>query len=811
MNKKLSRFVLSSLLVFSMFAISLPVTAFGQAAGTQTAAVPESSYAAALAAIEAKTDARRKELGIPGMSLAIVKDGQVIFLKGLGYKDFENKVPVTPDTQFAIGSSTKAFTALSVLMSQDDGKLSLDASPRTVLPYFKINDLEIDKAITIRDLINHGSGLNRTDLAWISGKLNREEIIRVAGEAKPTAKLREKFQYQNVMYAAAGEIVAKVQKKPWEKFVPERIFKPLGMTNSTMSMAEMAKSKDHSFGYDYNFDTKETTKRPFRDLMEISPAGSINSSAKDMSQWLRFVLNGGVVDGKRLVSEKGFEEWLKPQMNISPNGKSAYGLGWFLQEWNGLKVVQHGGNIDGFNAMVAMIPEKKLGFVMLTNVSASSLGGELMPIVWENILGENKPSEAVKLPVKTMQFMAGKYHLAAANIDVEVAIDGDNLMMTVPGQPKYTLERTGPRQFRPAGGPDGFAVKFTPEQGDATELHLTQPQGNFTLPRVGSAAAEPKSSESAKELIGKYQSEASARYAEVKDVDGKISLVIPGQQPYALGEKSRDVYSLSPLPDTFSLKVARTAEGKVEKIVIAQPEGEFGFKAINDAKPAITVDELMAKIIEAAGGEANWRKLNSRVAAFEVDLENQGVKGYGTVYSKAPNMSATDTTLTALGKKIAAGFEFFDGASGEEVYTFAPVDKYTGKRLEDVRLGSDFYGLLNWKANYPKAELLNTTKCEDEECYAVTFEPEKGTRFTEFYSTKTFLLVKRDGVVASSTSSMMIPYSTTYSDYRDVDGVKIPFKTVSTSVANGRVVTVIKDVKHNTAIDNATFKSRKLQ
>ena len=152
-----------------------------------------------------------------------------------------------------------------------------------------------------------------------------------------------------------------------------------------------------------------------------------------------------------------------------------------------------------------------------------------------------------------------------------------------------------------------------------------------------------------------------------------------------------------------------------------------------------------------------------------------------------------------------------DGASGEEVYTFAPVDKYTGKRLEDARLGSDFYGLLNWKANYPKVELLNTTKCGDEECYAVTFEPEKGTRFTEFYSTKTFLLVKRDGVVASSTSSVMIPYSTTYSDYRDVDGVKVPFKTVSTSVANGRVVTVIKDVKHNTAIDDKTFKSRKLQ
>jgi CubicO group peptidase (beta-lactamase class C family) len=155
------------------------------------------------------------------MSLAIVKDGEIVFMKGFGYKDFEKKIPVTADTQFAIGSSSKAFTALSVLMSQDEGKLSLDDSPKKYLPYFKINDAEIDKNITVRDLMSHSSGLNRTDLGWVTGKLSREEIIRVAGEAKPMAKLHEKFFYQNVMFVAAGEIVAKVQKMPWEKFVPK--------------------------------------------------------------------------------------------------------------------------------------------------------------------------------------------------------------------------------------------------------------------------------------------------------------------------------------------------------------------------------------------------------------------------------------------------------------------------------------------------------------------------------------------------------------------------------------------------------------
>src|SRR5204862_4369916 len=147
-------------------------------------AVGAADYAKQLQAIEDKAEARRKELGIPGMALAIVKDDQIIYIKGLGFKDFENKIAVTPDTQFAIGSATKAFTALTVLMSQDEGKLSIDDSPKKYLPYFKMYDPDTDKNIQIRDLMCHSSGLSRTDLAMVSGKLNRAELIEVTAQAK---------------------------------------------------------------------------------------------------------------------------------------------------------------------------------------------------------------------------------------------------------------------------------------------------------------------------------------------------------------------------------------------------------------------------------------------------------------------------------------------------------------------------------------------------------------------------------------------------------------------------------------------------
>jgi len=598
-----------------------------------------------------------------------------------------------------------------------------------------------------------------------------------------------------------------VQKQPWEQFVPNRIFAPLGMTNSSMSIEDMQKAKDYSFGYDYNFDTKVTEKKPFREIKQVAPAGSINSSARDMAEWLRFVLNGGTVNGKRLVSEKGYDEWLKPQMKVG--GTMDYGFGWFLQKWNGLKVIQHGGNIDGFNSMVAMIPEKHIGFVMLTNVSGSSLGNDLMPIVWSNLLGN--PAENTKLPLKTMQLLAGKY--GTAERSVEIKIEGEDLFIVVPGQPPYKLTRTSPRTFKAEGLPDGFGAKFTPETGDATELEMIQPQGNRKLPRLVDGATTPKppvsDGKAAKELIGTYSTQMGN--IEIKDVDGKATLVIQGQQPYTLIDKGDGSFSMSPLPaDQFSLKAKRDAAGKITAVVVTQPQGEFEFKstAASD-KPKITADELMQKAVDAVGGEANWRKLNSRVTEFTMDLENQGVQGFGKQYAAAPNKTAGETTFTALGKTIATEWEFFDGTNGEDLVSFAPVDKYSGLRLDDIRLAADFYGPLNWKTNFKSIEVTNVKKVGDEEAYVVTFTPNKGSVYTEYYSTKTFLLLKREGTISSSTSEQKIPYTVEFSDYRDVDGIKLPFKQTNNNIGNGNIVITTKSVKHNVKLSDKLFGPRK--
>ncbi len=720
-TRLISAFVLCFALSASLLPLS-PIAAQQQAAATATAR----DYSAALAAIEKAIDEKRKELGIPGISLAIVKDDQIIYLKGLGEKDRDKKLPVTPDTQFAIGSASKAFTGMIAVMAADEGKLSLDDSPKKFLPYFTLRDQEAAAKITIRDLLAHRSGLNRTDFAMVTGLLNREELIRVAGEAKPTAKLGEKFQYQNIMYAAAGEVVAKAEKSTWDKLITSRIFKPLGMANSDTTAAAMQKARDYSIGYDYNPTTKVTRRLPQREIFAAAPAGAINSSARDMAQWVRLMLNNGTYNGKRLVSEKNFDELVRKQMNIG--GTVDYGLGWFLRQWNGYKVVEHGGNIDGFNSQVAMMPDQKLGFVLLTNVTASSLGAFAMNTIWKNIVGDPKSAEATSsAPAGDPKLEVGSYKIAGAPVTFEVTLKDDKLVLSVPGNPSFQLQNIGGRKYKLAEpAPPGYYVTFRPikDKESETELYLEQPQGNVAAAKIPS----------------------------------------PG------------------LP------------------VGAQIVTEADLK-----KSLISTDELIAKMIEASGGEANLLKHKSAVMTVELDLESQGMKGLGTISTRAPNLAGSEMTFTALGKKVAQIVTFFDGNGGGEVMTFGPPETYSGKRLDDIRNGADFYDVLNWKTSYKNITVKRITKVGDEDAYVVEKRPEKGTLVTDYVSTKSFLLLKRESLIVSETAGVEIPQTQTFSDYRNVDGVMVAFKSSSSNIANGDITMRVRDMKFDVAIPDTVF------
>lgn len=362
---------------------------------------PDPELAARLEQIDRVIEHKRVELGIPGAALAIVKDGRVVHLRGYGLRDVSRKLPVTPRTQFAIASSSKAFTAATLLMAVDEGLITLDDNPRRCLPYFRLKDPAANEAITVRHLLNHTSGLPRTDLAWItSDGMPPKDVITIAGLAEPVAPLGEKWGYQNVMYTAAGECAARLLGGAWTDVVRDRIFAPLEMTDSNLTQQEMASAPDHALPYQTlrseDGDVRGVALAELSNIAPAAPAGAINSSAADMARWLTTVMSGGQFAETRLLSHSSAQQWLKPQAEIAPN--KSYALGWFVDEWHGKKRVHHGGNLSGYAGMVAMLPEEDIGFVILTNATH----GPLRDIAGDVVFSLSLPNDEARTMLDKM-------------------------------------------------------------------------------------------------------------------------------------------------------------------------------------------------------------------------------------------------------------------------------------------------------------------------------------------------------------------------------------------------------------------------
>lgn len=334
-----------------------------------------------------------KDFEVPGLGVAIVKDGKVALSKGYGVRKLGESTPVDENTLFGIASNTKAFTSAALAMLVDEGKITWDDPVTKHLPSFQLYDPYVTREMTIRDLLTHrsGLGLGAGDLLWWPPTdYSREEIIRRFRYVKPATSFRSRYAYDNVLYMIAGQIVAAVSGKGWDDFIKERIFNPLEMTTSNTSIAALTGSRDAASPHARVEGTlKVIAPQP---LENVGPAGSINSSVAEMAKWLIAQLNRGQLgDGRRLFSERQSREMWSAQ-TITPLGDppphlaplkanfSAYGLGWGLTEYRGFKTVSHTGGLLGYVSRVTLVPDLNLGIVVLTNQQS---GGAFQSLTYE--------------------------------------------------------------------------------------------------------------------------------------------------------------------------------------------------------------------------------------------------------------------------------------------------------------------------------------------------------------------------------------------------------------------------------------------
>ncbi len=548
---------------------------------------------------------------VPGLAVALVKDGEVIYSKGFGVRDAAQKLPVTEDTLFAIGSSTKAFTTFVMGTLVDEGKLDWDKPVSGFFPGFKLYDRTATELMTPRDLVTHRSGLPRHDLSWYNATdLTRKQLVERLPYLKPTHTMRETFQYNNLMFLTAGYVVEQVTGKSWEDNVRERIFTPLGMTHSNFSVDDSQKAPDFALPYGEEDDAIKLI--PFRTITNMGPAGSINSSIRDMAKWVQVHLSGGKVGDRQVIGPATLADIHAAHMVIEapPDrpelSQPSYALGWLVDTYRGHQRVEHGGNIDGFSALVAMLPQDGLGMVILTNKNGTGMPEllvrhtidrllKLEPIDWnteaiarrdagkaEVKKAEGRKEETRKpgtKPAHKLEEYAGDYfHPGYGTLRVEVqgkALQMTYNHMTSPLEHWHYETWIGAKKVEPPTFEDQRFLFQTDTSGNVvavrTDFEPSLAEGITFDKKPDSRWSDPAW---LARFVGDYDLNGQA--VSIQLAGNTLTVNVPGQPQYHLVPEVNGELSLK---EASIIRVRFEEEnGKVTAITLLQPNGVFTAK-----------------------------------------------------------------------------------------------------------------------------------------------------------------------------------------------------------------------------------------
>ncbi|MBD1395207.1 serine hydrolase [Mucilaginibacter glaciei] len=317
---------------------------------------------------------------IPGAAVCIVKDGKIVLMKGYGTKELGIMSKVDENTLFMIGSNTKAFTATALAMLQAEKKISLDEKVTKYIPEFKLDNKLAGEQAIVKDLLSHRLGFRtfEGDFTFYNTNLARHDVIAKLGQMKAIYPFRTTWGYTNSAFLTAGEIIPRVTGKPWEIYLKENLFAPLGMNNTLALSADMPKALNRTVAH--TLVDGRLTAIPYANLDGLAPAGSISSSISDMSKWVMALLNDGKVGNRQVIPLAAINATRQAQDIVGNvqhlNGETnyqLYGLGWFIQDYAGHRLIMHDGGVNGYVSSVTLVPKDNLGIVILTNTDQNSL------------------------------------------------------------------------------------------------------------------------------------------------------------------------------------------------------------------------------------------------------------------------------------------------------------------------------------------------------------------------------------------------------------------------------------------------------
>jgi CubicO group peptidase (beta-lactamase class C family) len=546
------------------------------------------------------------EWQIPGLAIAVIRDGEVLLAKGYGYRDLERQLPVTENTLFAIGSNSKSFTVTVLGMLADEGKLDWDEPVRSYMPDFRLYDEVATEHMTARDLVTHRSGLPRHDGLWYGSDFSRYEMYQRLRYLEPNQDFRAVYQYQNLMFMTAGILAEKLGDDTWENLVRTRIMNPLGMKRSNLSTNDMHPETDDA-AIPYVSIEETPTKVPYRNIDQVAPAGSINSSVAEMIRYIQFHIDKGAFEGEQLLSETTTADMQMPHMAIQGTlqydelGHGSYGMGLSVTSYRGEKVVQHGGGIDGFISAMSWMPRRKIGVVVLTNLSGTNpVPTIVVRAAYDRALGLEPVDWIAR--VKEAQ---EKQDQQAAEVENE---ESDQVEGTSPSQPLEaytgTFEHPGYGKLRVEMSDGALEATFNNMTGALAHYHydvfeIVEDPLNVlggtkvvfrynkrgTIDRievpletnvddivfVRAADEKFEDPDYLGQFVGEYELAGQTGTVELRgDV---LTLIVPGQPSYSLVPTREMHFDLEGLSG-FSMEFRKTGD-RVTELVAHQPNGTF--------------------------------------------------------------------------------------------------------------------------------------------------------------------------------------------------------------------------------------------
>jgi CubicO group peptidase (beta-lactamase class C family) len=551
-----------------------------------------------------------QEWKVPGASIAIVEKNKIVLTKGFGYRDIENKLPVTENTQFAIGSCTKAFTAALIGCAIKEKGIDLDAPVASYFPDLSFMDNTLTTSVTLRDMLSHRTGLPRHDYSWYSGAATtRAQLVYNIRFLEASAPLRQRFQYNNYMYMAIGSLLEKQYGKTWEELIEEKLFSTLAMNHSTTGV--MGKEGDFSYGYVNKNDTIRRVDFLTPSMKAVAPCGGIVSTATDMANWLLMWTNGGQFKGKEIISSSFYQEAISSQMIASPNLPTKnltdyylfnYGLGWYVASYRGRYGVGHGGNINGFSSFTSFFPTDSIGIYIAVNQNNSPVPRMLNNLIMDRLIGAGyrdwnalfKQPVASQERTETGNTVTVKPSLPMANYtgrysnkgygNMIIQTDKEGLTGTF-NRWKLIINHLNYNHFKFSIDADVFdgSEAMTGEfklaaDGTITALELPLEDGIQPIEFKKEQVPVTVSKADLSKYVGEYEL-SGLRFKIYIDEGGVLKAIVPGQPEYELEAIKENTFTLKGLTG-FSARFEQDEKGNVKACHLTQPNGTYTLKKL---------------------------------------------------------------------------------------------------------------------------------------------------------------------------------------------------------------------------------------